>query len=86
MTLLLLLCVVLQQQYMHRGSLRTVLSASEQWLQEYTPHVRHQILRDVAEGMAFLHAQDVFHRDLKRYYTHYSIPVQCYFTSRQHIM
>jgi serine/threonine protein kinase len=54
-----------QQQYMHRGSLRTVLSAAEQW-QEYTPYMRHQLLCDVAEGMAFLHTKDVFHRDLKR--------------------
>jgi serine/threonine protein kinase len=51
---------------MERGSLRNVLNVSEQW-QDYTPAMRHQILCDVAEGMAFLHSRDVFHRDLKRY-------------------
>jgi serine/threonine protein kinase len=67
LTLLVVVCFVTwKQQYMERGSLRNVLSVSEQW-QEYTPAMRHQILCDVAEGMAFLHAQDVFHRDLKRY-------------------
>jgi serine/threonine protein kinase len=73
---------MLQQQYMHRGSLRTVLSATEQWQQEYTPHMRHQILYDVAKGMAFLHAQDIFHRDLKRYYIQYSLPIQCHLILR----
>jgi serine/threonine protein kinase len=49
---------------MHRGSLRGVLNTPEQW-QQYTPLMRHQILCDVAEGMAYLHTQDTFHRDLK---------------------
>jgi serine/threonine protein kinase len=49
---------------MHRGSLRGVLNTPELW-QQYTPLMRHQILCDVAEGMAYLHTQDTFHRDLK---------------------
>jgi serine/threonine protein kinase len=49
---------------MQRGSLRSVLNAADQW-QQYTPVMRHQILCDIAEGMAYLHDQDVFHRDLK---------------------
>jgi serine/threonine protein kinase len=51
---------------MQRGSLRLVLNNSESW-QQYTPIMRHQILCDVTEGMAYLHNQNVFHRDLKRY-------------------
>jgi serine/threonine protein kinase len=49
---------------MQRGSLRSVLDSAEQW-QQYSPELRHQILCDIAEGMAHLHEQDVFHRDLK---------------------
>jgi serine/threonine protein kinase len=53
-------------QYTQRGSLRSILNSSEQW-QEYTPVARHQILYDIAVGMAYLHEQNVFHRDLKRF-------------------
>jgi serine/threonine protein kinase len=54
----------IHMQYMQRGSLRSVLDSAEQW-QQYAPVMRHQILCDIAEGMAYLHDQDVFHRDLK---------------------
>jgi serine/threonine protein kinase len=59
-------------QYTQRGSLRSILNSSEQW-QEYTPVARHQILYDIAVGMAYLHEQNVFHRDLKRYCYLYTI-------------
>jgi serine/threonine protein kinase len=59
-------------QYMERGSLRKILNASFSW-QEFTPSMRHQILADIAEGMQYLHEQQVFHRDLKR-----SVPVSHY--------
>jgi serine/threonine protein kinase len=55
----------LMHQYMQRGSLRSVMNDTDVW-QEYTPIVRHQILCDIAEGMSYLHANNVFHRDLKR--------------------
>jgi serine/threonine protein kinase len=54
------------EQYMQRGSLRSILNTSELW-QQYTPVMRHQILCDVTEAMTYLHSQNVFHRDLKRY-------------------
>jgi serine/threonine protein kinase len=50
---------------MQRGSLRSVLNSVDIW-QEYTPMMRHQILYDIAEGMAYLHDNNVLHRDLKR--------------------
>jgi serine/threonine protein kinase len=57
---------LLIKQYMQRGSLRLILNTPESW-QQYTPTVRHQILCDVTEAMTYLHSQNVFHRDLKRY-------------------
>jgi serine/threonine protein kinase len=51
---------------MQRGSLRLILNTAESW-QQYTPVMRHQILCDVTEAMTYLHSQNVFHRDLKRY-------------------
>jgi serine/threonine protein kinase len=51
---------------MQRGSLRLILNTPELW-QQYTPTMRHQILCDVTEAMTYLHSQNVFHRDLKRY-------------------
>eukprot|EP00953_Heterococcus_sp_UTEX-ZZ885_P001218 1164-Heterococcus_DN1.PRE.1 len=51
-------------KYTQKGSLRSILNATEQW-QEYTPVARHQILYDIAVGMAYLHEQNVFYRDLK---------------------
>jgi serine/threonine protein kinase len=51
---------------MQRGSLRSVLNTAESW-QQYTPVMRHQILCDVTEALTYLHGQNVFHRDLKRY-------------------
>ena len=50
---------------MENGSLRKVLDNLEVW-ESLTPLKRHTILLDVAEGMAFLHTKDIFHRDLKR--------------------
>jgi serine/threonine protein kinase len=58
---------VLMLQYMERGSLRKILNIKDMWKQQYTPSMRRQIVCDIAEGMEYLHAQDVFHRDLKRY-------------------
>ena len=51
-------------QYMELGSLRTQLDSPEMWAQ-FTPAMRDQVIMDVAEGMAFLHERNVFHRDLK---------------------
>ncbi|KAG5182789.1 kinase-like domain-containing protein [Tribonema minus] len=47
-----------------RGSLRKVLNDPNTWRQ-FTPPMRNQVLMDVAEGMEFLHAHNVYHRDLK---------------------
>ena len=54
-------------QYMQHGSLRHVLSSSSghMWL-SFSPDMRAQIVKDVAAGMAFLHAKNLYHRDLKR--------------------
>ena len=68
MLILLAVCIYAAcayAQYMQHGSLRQVLNRHVQWAQ-YLPAARAQILRDAAAGMAFLHANDLFHRDLKR--------------------
>jgi serine/threonine protein kinase len=57
-------CTLLQQ-YMRAGSLRSVLDIPYEW-STYTPATKHQLLLDIAQGMRYLHSQDVFHRDLKR--------------------
>ena len=58
--------LTLIMEYMPRGSLRSVLTNGTEWA-TYTPAMRSQILLDAAEALAFLHANDLFHRDLKRY-------------------
>jgi serine/threonine protein kinase len=66
------IAMLLVLQYMERGSLRNILNVSFSW-KEFTPSLRHQILVDIAQGMQYVHDQQVFHRDLKRYITHYMI-------------
>jgi serine/threonine protein kinase len=50
---------------MKHGSLRQVLNTPTMWAQ-FAPTARHQVLHDIASGMAFLHANNVQHTDLKR--------------------
>jgi serine/threonine protein kinase len=53
-------------KYVAKGDIRKAIDNVAEW-RGYTPDIRKQILRGVAERMHHLHTCNVNHRDLKRY-------------------
>lgn len=58
--------IVLVMELMVNGSLSSFLARRrEEGKEELEPTIRHQLARDVAQGMVFLHEKNIVHKDLK---------------------